>query len=231
MRSSSAAALKLSCSATAGKVRSWCSVRDLSRASGSAIADSRTTIGHVTEVGGGREPGPRARIDRLLDPGSFTELDGLAGAAAAGDPPVVAGAGAIDGRDVAVYAVDPTRLDEAVAPKALKIQDLAPRSRIPLLAILEPAAPPPQLRDPADRADRELQALAAPDCPRHAQEIVSRILDDGRFLGIRPRGASDVLIGLGRLGGHPAGVVANRQGPSVAPAGVDAATRAARFVR
>src|SRR5260370_2218693 len=113
MLSSSAAALKLSCSATARKVRSWCSVRDLSRASGSAIADSRTTIGHVTEVGGEREPGPRARLERLLDPGSFTELVGLAGAAAACGPPAVAGPGAIHGRDVAVYAVDPTRLDAA----------------------------------------------------------------------------------------------------------------------
>jgi propionyl-CoA carboxylase beta chain len=276
----------------------------------------------VTEVGGRREPGPRARIERLLDPGSFTELDGLAGAAAAGDAPVVAGAGAIDGRDVAVYAVDPTRLDEAAARKVVKVHDLALRSRIPIVGILQPAGPAievdvaalagradllernvrssgviPQLSvvlgplagealysaaltdvvistagqldgaahlvvpdeaecwravrallshlpahsgeappfrpagDPADRADPELQALAAPDSPHNAQEIVSRILDDGRFLEIQPFGASDVLIGFGRLGGHPVGVVANRPGPAGPPAGVDAATRAARFVR
>jgi acetyl-CoA carboxylase carboxyltransferase component len=276
----------------------------------------------VTEVGGGRVPGPRARIDRLLDPGSFTELDGLAGAVASGDAPVVAGAGAIDGRDVAVYGVDPTRLDEAAARKVVKVQDLALRSRIPIVGILQPAGPPihlgvaalaghagvlernvrssgviPQLSvvlgplaaealysaaltdlvlstagqlgdeahlvvpdeaecwravrallsylpahsgepppfrpasDPAHRADPELQALAAPDSPRDALEIVSNVLDDGRFLEIRPLGASDVLIGFGRLGGHPVGVVANRHAPAVPPAGVDAATRAARFVR
>src|SRR5947209_15664399 len=85
MLSSWAAALKLSCSATARKVRSWCRVSPLSRASASAIA--ATTIGHVTAepAGGGRKlpaatPGgmstaARERVEALLDAGSFVELD------------------------------------------------------------------------------------------------------------------------------------------------------------
>src|SRR2546421_739860 len=54
MLSSWAAALKLSCSATARKERSWCRVSPLSRASASAIAG--TTIGHVTAEPAGCGP-------------------------------------------------------------------------------------------------------------------------------------------------------------------------------
>src|SRR3979411_1990202 len=84
MHSSSAAALKLSCSATARNVRSWWSVRVLSSASVSAIPDSGSTIGQVTEEGGGPKPGataaaappgPRERGGALLEAGSFAEPD------------------------------------------------------------------------------------------------------------------------------------------------------------
>src|SRR5215472_16180380 len=176
MLSSCAAALKLSCSATARKVRSWCRVSPFSTPRVSAMA--RTTIGQVTESGDGErkprrlspvrpttsrpagppqapdlrpptaseqklnqfrkrrydvlhgetdairkrrgqgKPDARKRIDALLDPGSFVELDMFAAARAhdmgmkdrtAGDG-VVVGFGTIEGRDVALYAFDPTVL-------------------------------------------------------------------------------------------------------------------------
>src|SRR5437879_9911078 len=103
MLSSCAAALKLSCSATARNVRSWCSVRALSSARVSAITESRSTIGQVTAAPP-PHPAARERIDALLDPGSLFELD--AAARLAGDG-VVGGVGTVDGRDVAVYALGP----------------------------------------------------------------------------------------------------------------------------
>src|SRR6266487_4438867 len=70
MLSSCAAALKLSCSATARNVRSWCSVRALSTASVSAITNSGSTIGQVTShvtdpVGGGSATASDRELDRL----------------------------------------------------------------------------------------------------------------------------------------------------------------------
>src|SRR2546429_7693667 len=163
MLSSWAAALKLSCSATARNVRSWCRVRAFSTASVSAIADSRTTIGQVTEPqptppaapdeaepklerfrrrrsgvrghGGGVA---RGRLEALLDPESLVELDLFASEA------VVAGWGAVDGRDVVVYALEPgAAWGEAAGRKIAKAQALALRSRVPIIGIeddLRPAA-------------------------------------------------------------------------------------------
>src|SRR5579859_2422575 len=123
MLSSSAAALKLRCSATARNVRSWWSVRVLSSASVSAIPNSGSTIGQVTEDGG------RARIAALVEAGSFFELDRMESSAA------VVGVGTIGGRDVALYAMDATSLDEMAAAKVVKVQELALRSRIPLVCL------------------------------------------------------------------------------------------------
>src|SRR5215472_12933862 len=143
MLSSSAAALKLSCSATARNVRSWWSVRVLSSASVSAIPDSRSTIGQVTEEGGGSKPGgtasaplpgPRERIEALVDAGSFAELDRLEAGPGAG---AVVGVGTIDTRDVAVYAMDIGALTEVAAMKVVKAQELALVSRIPLIGLQE----------------------------------------------------------------------------------------------
>ena len=97
---------------------------------------------------GERKPGARQRINALLDPDSFVELDmfataratglGMEERRAAGDG-VVVGFGAIGGRHVAVYAFDPTvlggSLGEVTAEKIVKVQELALRSRIPIIGI------------------------------------------------------------------------------------------------
>jgi acetyl-CoA carboxylase carboxyltransferase component len=93
-------------------------------------------------------PDARERIDALLDPGSFVELDMFATARATGlgmderrvpGDGVVVGFGTIDGRDVAVYAYDPTvlggSLGEVTAEKIVKVQELALRTRIPIIGI------------------------------------------------------------------------------------------------
>jgi acetyl-CoA carboxylase carboxyltransferase component len=92
----------------------------------------------------------RERIDALLDPDSFVELDMFATSRATGagmedrrvvGDGVVVGFGAIDGRDVAVYAYEPTvmggSLGEVTAEKIVKVQELALRNRIPIVGINE----------------------------------------------------------------------------------------------
>ncbi len=57
----------------------------------------------------------RERIDRLLDPGSFVELNMLAGhASGAPTDGIVAGHGTIDGRVICIYSQDPTILGGSI---------------------------------------------------------------------------------------------------------------------
>jgi propionyl-CoA carboxylase beta chain len=90
----------------------------------------------------------RERLDLLLDPGSFVELDafvthrtaefGLAARRYLGDG-VVTGHGRIDGRPVAVFSQDFTvfggSLSEAHAEKICKVMDLAMRTGVPIIGL------------------------------------------------------------------------------------------------
>ena len=92
--------------------------------------------------------GARARIDLLLDRGSFVELDLYARSRATGfgmedkrfpGDGVVAGFGSVEGRPIAVYAYDATvlggSLGEVTAAKIVKVQELALRDRVPIVGI------------------------------------------------------------------------------------------------
>ncbi|GAA1628082.1 acyl-CoA carboxylase subunit beta [Georgenia ruanii] len=90
----------------------------------------------------------RERIEALLDPGSFTELDafathhstnfGLEKKRLAGDG-VVTGFGTVDGRQVCVYSQDFTvfggSLGEMHGQKITKVMDMALRTGVPLIGI------------------------------------------------------------------------------------------------
>ena len=90
----------------------------------------------------------RERIELLLDPGSFTELDafavhrteafGMGEKKIAGDG-VVTGYGAVDGRDVFVFSHDASvfggSLGEVFAEKVCKVMDLAVRAGRPCVGI------------------------------------------------------------------------------------------------
>src|SRR5712692_4704442 len=116
------------------------------------------SLSHQAELGGGeerlkhqREGGrltARERIDYLLDPGSFAELDkfkthrcddfGMAGRKIPGDG-LVTGYGTIDGRQVCVFSQDFTvfggSLSGAFAEKVCKIMDLAMKTGCPVIGI------------------------------------------------------------------------------------------------
>ena len=125
-----------------------------------AIEDSLEYLGQLKEkalLGGGQrridaqhERGKltaRERIDALLDPGSFEELDALAvhlddngngGERFYGDA-VVTGWGRIDGRSVSVFAHDFTvsggSLGEVVGDKVAKAMDLAMKTGVPMIGL------------------------------------------------------------------------------------------------
>src|SRR4051812_42843400 len=116
------------------------------------------TLEQQAELGGGKERiskqheagklTARERIDLLLDPGSFTELDkfvthratdfGMADKKIPGDG-VVTGYGTVDGRQVFVFAQDFTvfggSLSGAYAQKICKVMDMATRVGAPVVGL------------------------------------------------------------------------------------------------
>ena len=84
----------------------------------------------------------RARIDRLLDPGTFRELGTLVGGQVAADG-IVVGSGLINGSPVMLGAEDFTTMAGSIGPggnsKRYRIAELALRDKIPLVMLLEGA--------------------------------------------------------------------------------------------
>ncbi|WP_067901575.1 acyl-CoA carboxylase subunit beta [Nocardia vaccinii] len=84
----------------------------------------------------------RARIEHLLDPGTFQEFGTLVGGEVAADA-IVTGSGLIEGSPVMVGAEDFTTLAGSIAPgsnsKRYRLAELAVRNRVPLVMLLEGA--------------------------------------------------------------------------------------------
>jgi len=74
--------------------------------------------------------------------------------------------------------------------------------------------PPPYTEpsDPRDREDPELDTLIPdePTKPYDIKAVIRRVVDDGEFLEIHERFATNIVCGFARLGGHPVGVVGNQ---------------------
>jgi propionyl-CoA carboxylase beta chain len=67
--------------------------------------------------------------------------------------------------------------------------------------------------------------------PYDMQEIIERVVDDGEFLEVQPMFAPNIIVGFGRVEGHPVGVVANQPRQFAGILDIDASEKAARFVR
>ncbi|SON62864.1 Methylmalonyl-CoA carboxyltransferase 12S subunit [Mycobacterium simulans] len=84
----------------------------------------------------------RARVERLLDPGTFREIGTLVGGEIAADA-IVTGSGHINGVPVMVGAEDFTTVAGTIAPgsnsKRYRVAELALRDKIPLVMLLEGA--------------------------------------------------------------------------------------------
>ncbi|HUZ88818.1 MAG TPA: acyl-CoA carboxylase subunit beta [Candidatus Acidoferrales bacterium] len=87
--------------------------------------------------------------------------------------------------------------------------------------------------DDPHRADPELQTLVpdSPHLPYDMREVITRLMDEGQFLEVQPFFAPNIVIGLGRMGGHVVGLVGNQ--PKVLAGAVDirASVKSARFIR
>ncbi len=87
--------------------------------------------------------------------------------------------------------------------------------------------------DPRDRRDEELQTIVPeqPNRPYDMKDLVRAVLDDRYFFEVQAAFAPNIIIGFGRLGGRPVGVVANQPAHLAGCLDINASVKAARFVR
>src|SRR4029077_8903486 len=87
--------------------------------------------------------------------------------------------------------------------------------------------------DPDDRRDEALLDLI-PDSsskPYDMHDVIRRVVDHGGFLEVHRGYADNILVGFGRLGGRPVGIVANQPAVLAGVLDIAASLKAARFIR
>jgi methylmalonyl-CoA decarboxylase subunit alpha len=87
--------------------------------------------------------------------------------------------------------------------------------------------------DDPQRMDDVLNAIVPIDStmPYSMHEVIHRVVDEGTFLEIQPCWAQNVIVGLARIGGHSAGIVAQHPRVMAGVIDIDAADKITRFVR
>ncbi len=87
--------------------------------------------------------------------------------------------------------------------------------------------------DPVDRRDDSLQTVVPeqPNRPYDMKTIIETVLDDRYFFEVQADFAPNIIIGFGRLGGRPVGIVANQPAHLAGCLDINASVKAARFVR
>ncbi len=87
--------------------------------------------------------------------------------------------------------------------------------------------------DPIDRQDAALDTLVPPDAGRayDMRTLIAGVVDDRHVVELQPRFAPNMITALARLDGQPVGIVANQPLVLAGAIDIDAATKAARFVR
>lgn len=90
----------------------------------------------------------------------------------------------------------------------------------------------PNYDDPT-RTDDSLQTIVPDDLmkPYDMRELITRIVDDTDFLEIHRLFAQNIIVGFGRMGGRPVGIVAQEPNYLAGVLDIDASNKAARFVR
>src|SRR5262252_937773 len=88
-------------------------------------------------------------------------------------------------------------------------------------------------RDPVDRRDESLQSVVPdqPNRPYDMLDIIRTVLDEHYFFEVHAGFAPNLIVGFGRLGGRPVGIVANQPAHLAGCLDINASLKGARFVR
>jgi propionyl-CoA carboxylase beta chain len=94
---------------------------------------------------------------------------------------------------------------------------------------------PPHIpsEDDPNRLDRSLDTLVPdnPNKPYDIKELILKTVDEGDFFELQPDYARNIVIGFGRMDGHPVGIVANQPLVLAGCLDIKSSIKAARFVR
>lgn len=87
--------------------------------------------------------------------------------------------------------------------------------------------------DDIHRRDEKLQTIIPddPNKPYDMKDIINSVVDNKHFLEVQPHYARNMIIGFGRLGGRPVGIVANQPAHLAGVLDINSSVKAARFVR
>jgi propionyl-CoA carboxylase beta chain len=87
--------------------------------------------------------------------------------------------------------------------------------------------------DDALRMEAALDSLVPdnPNKPYDMKEIIRLIVDDGEFFEVHEHYATNIVVGVARLGGHSVGIIANQPAVLAGVLDIDASEKAARFIR
>jgi len=87
--------------------------------------------------------------------------------------------------------------------------------------------------DPVERTEEELNYIIPenPHKPYDMRDIITKILDEGKFLEVQESYAPNIIIGFGDLNGRSVGIVANQPKHMAGVLDSNSSVKAARFIR
>jgi len=88
-------------------------------------------------------------------------------------------------------------------------------------------------KDDPDRMEESLKTIIPEDSRKayDMKKLILQIVDEGYFLEVQKDYAKNIVVGFGRFGGMPAGIVANQPNFMAGALDPDSSVKAARFVR
>tara|TARA_B100001167_G_scaffold167732_1_gene117196 strand:+ start:79 stop:1629 length:1551 start_codon:yes stop_codon:yes gene_type:complete len=95
------------------------------------------------------------------------------------------------------------------------------------------SAPSIEPTDAPDRVDSSLRSVVPDEAnqPYDVMDVITKVVDNGEFLAVHHNFAPNIVVGFARLDGQSIGVVANQANQMAGMLDIDAADKAARFVR
>ncbi len=104
-------------------------------------------------------------------------------------------------------------------------------SYIPLNNMEDP--PFVETDDPIDREDEELNTIVPenPNKPYDIKDVITRVVDDARFLEVHADFAQNIVVGFARLGGYSVGIIANQPAILAGVLDINSSRKAGRFIR
>ena len=94
-------------------------------------------------------------------------------------------------------------------------------------------APRVETNDPIDRLEDSLNTIIpeSPNTPYDVKEIITAIVDDGDFMEVHAKWATNLVVGFARFNGMSVGIVANQPCSMAGVLDINSSRKGARFVR